>query len=96
MALQADVATARLPDSTLKKRYINVNHTSLTPVITIFADTDTRDHAQQRKPVAMAALQFQGLPGKKITNGGHTLPGAGQYLPKFIVGRVVTILRALK
>jgi len=35
----------------------------------------------------MAALPIAGFAGKN-TNGGHTLPVAGQYLPKFMFGRV--------
>ena len=74
-------------DSTLQ-RYIAVDHTSLTPVITNFADIDTKDQCTATQYLYNGGAANSRVCLVKITNGGHTLPGAGQYLPKFIVGRV--------
>ncbi len=74
-------------DKTIEK-YISINHTSTSPVIKAMPDTDGDD--------GCTAVQYTYAGGKnktsvvlmKITNGGHTLPGATQYLPKFLIGKV--------
>jgi polyhydroxybutyrate depolymerase len=70
------------------ERYVAVNKTSTNAIATDIPDTDKMDDC--------TAVQYAYEGGKsgsrvvfiKITNGGHTLPGGSQYLPKLIVGKV--------
>ena len=74
-------------DSTIK-RYLQINGSSNSLKTTAVPDDAPFD--------GCTATRFEYDGGKnntrvvliKITNGGHTLPGASQYLPKFIIGKV--------
>jgi len=74
-------------DKTVEK-FINIDQVNKTAAVTGLPDTDGSD--------GCTATQYAYTDGKnktsvvlvKITGGGHTLPGAAQYLPKFIVGKV--------
>ncbi|MEI9958021.1 MAG: hypothetical protein WDM90_17345 [Ferruginibacter sp.] len=58
------------------------------PVITSFDDADKNDQCTATQYLYSGGTNNTTVCLIKITNGGHTLPGAGQYLPKFIIGRV--------
>ena len=73
-------------DSTIQ-RFITVNRAAVTPVITSLPDTDTKDECTATQYLYNSTGNSK-VCLIKINNGGHTLPGGGQYLPKFIVGRV--------
>ena len=74
-------------DKTIEK-FISIDQVNAAAVMTKLPDTDGSD--------GCTATQYSYTGGKnqtsviltKITGGGHTLPGAKQYLPKFIVGKV--------
>jgi len=74
-------------DKTIEK-FISIDQASKTAAITELPDTDGSD--------GCTATQYSYTNEKnkttvllvKITGGGHTLPGAAQYLPKFIIGKV--------
>jgi polyhydroxybutyrate depolymerase len=74
-------------DKTIEK-FISIDQVNKTATITELPDNDGSD--------GCSATQYSYAGGKnktsvvlvKITGGGHTLPGAAQYLPKFIVGKV--------
>lgn len=74
-------------DSTVA-RYITVNKTEDKPVITTLPDNNKKDGCN--------AVEYRYSNGKdntsvvlvKVMDGGHTIPGCSQNLPKFIVGRV--------
>ena len=74
-------------DSTIK-RFITINHTSATPLVTLLPDADAKDQCTATRYLYTGGTGNSKVCLVKITNGGHTLPGAGQYLPKIIVGRV--------
>ncbi|PWU03093.1 MAG: hypothetical protein C5B52_04085 [Bacteroidetes bacterium] len=74
-------------DNTIK-RYIGVDGTATNPKSVSYPDNAPFD--------GCTATRYEYNNGKnntrvvliKITNGGHTLPGGSQYLPKFLVGKV--------
>ncbi len=74
-------------DSTVQ-RYIMVNHTATTPITEYIPDKNKRDQCTAVKYLYTGGLNNTKVCLVKINNGGHTLPGASQYLPKFIIGRV--------
>ena len=69
-------------------RYISVDKTNKNAVTTNIPNTNKTD--------GCTAIQYEYNSGQsgsrvvfiKIINGGHTLPGGAQYLPKLVVGRV--------
>jgi len=74
-------------DSTLQ-RYLNIDHIITKPVITSLADADKNDQCTATQYLYSGGSNNTTVCLIKIINGGHTLPGGGQYLPKFMVGRV--------
>lgn len=72
-------------DKTIQK-YLSVNNISIEPVVENLPDNNRQDDC--------TAVKYSYSKGRinvtllKIINGGHTIPGRSQYLPKFIVGKV--------
>ncbi len=79
--------TCTSTDKTIEK-YISIDQIRSAPTITELPDNDRSD--------GCSATRYSYADGKnrskvaliKINNGGHTLPGAAQYLPKFLIGNV--------
>ena len=69
-------------------QYIMGNKTATTPSIEIIPDKNERDQCTAVKYLYTGGLNHSKVCLVKINNGGHNLPAASQYLPKFIFGRV--------
>ncbi len=74
------------------EKFIAQDKITGTATETLLPDTDPKD--------GCTAKQYEYSSGKstvtliKIENGGHTLPGGSQYLPKFIIGKVCNDFKA--
>jgi polyhydroxybutyrate depolymerase len=70
------------------KKYIQVTGSKTTPIIENIPDKNTRDKCTAVKYTYTGGRNNTTVCLIKITGGGHTAPGCGQYLPKFVVGKV--------
>lgn len=74
-------------DSTIQ-RFIQVNKTTTQPVVTELPDKDKRDNCKAIQYLYSNGIAQSRVCLVKIVGGGHTLPGSGQYLPKFLIGKL--------
>jgi polyhydroxybutyrate depolymerase len=74
-------------DSTIK-RYLKINRISSKATIKEFADVYKEDGCKAVRYAYTSADNTSQVILVKVIQGGHTLPGGSQYLPKFVIGRV--------
>ncbi|MGC4100177.1 CE1 family esterase [Ferruginibacter sp.] len=74
-------------DTTIQ-RYIQVNHTGASAAITELPDNEKRDQCTATQYLYSGGSNHTRVCLIKISNGGHTLPGGSQYLPRLIIGKV--------
>lgn len=76
------------------EKFLAQNKITTAATQTALPDTDPKDGctATQYEYIGGAANSTVTL--VKIENGGHTLPGGSQYLPKFIIGKVCNDFKA--
>jgi polyhydroxybutyrate depolymerase len=80
-------------DKTIE-RYLTVDGTNPEARIENIPDKDPRDGCTAIKYTYTGGKNNSEVVLVKIINGGHTLPGGSQYLPKFIIGKVCNDFKA--